>query len=388
MHTIASSLRAPGRWPVLALRGLAPGLVIAVIVFVFLPLSRTYDLDVFLRAGRSALDGLQVYPHPGSPTVYSGGSFVYPFVAVWPFVPLAALGHGASTVLFFALSVGAVLLACSLGANGDPWRGVLVLCTSFTITGLQLGALSPLLFAGVVILWQLRDRPVVLGLVAAPIVVAKLFLAPLLLWLLLARRWRAFAWATGFTLTLLGAGFMLGPISPGPYVRILSALGAHEARAGFGLIGALINLGAVPAVADACALMIAAILFVAASLHFRRRRDERVLFCAGIAAALLLSPVLWSHYLILSAALLLVSNARLRWYVVLALASWAIAPPHGVHLDTDLIEGVTSSGIWPAVAASLLLFGRRRSRGKLPASGGLQRLLLGREADLDRRSGG
>jgi hypothetical protein len=388
MRTDGSTLTSRGPWPAILRRAVGPTLAIAAIIFLFLPLTRTYDLDVFLRAGRAALHGLQVYPPPGSPTVYAGGSFVYPYVAVLPFVPLAALGAGVSTVLFFALSVGAVLLMCSLGSEADPWRRVLVLCTSFTITGLQLGALSPLLFAGVVLLWRLRDRPVAFGLVAAPIVVAKLFLAPLLLWLVLARRWRAFAWASCATLTLLAAGFAFGPLGPAPYLRILSQLGAHEARAGFGLIGALINLGSTPALADAAAVVIASALFLAAYFHHRRRHDERVLFCAGIVAALLLSPVLWSHYLILLTATLLAFDAPRRWFVVFALASWAIAPPHGVRLDTDLIEGVTSSGIWLAVAASLLIFWLRPSNDKLARPRGLPRLVLGRQADLDRRPGG
>jgi hypothetical protein len=128
----------------------------------------------------------------------------------------------------------------------------------------------------------------------------------------------------------------------------------------------LLNLGASTAVADLTALVIASVVFLAAYVHHRRRRDEPVLFCAGIATALVLSPVLWSHYLILSAAALLVFNAPRRWYAILALASWAIAPPHGVDLDTDLIEGVASSGIWLAVAASLLLLWLRRSSSKPP----------------------
>jgi alpha-1,2-mannosyltransferase len=117
---------------------------LAVIVVVFLPLSPAYDLDVFLRAAYAALHGL----HVCSSAVYSGFSFVYPYFALWPFVPLVALSPGLSTILFFALGSGAVIAACLVAADDDPWRTLLVLCTAFTITGLQLGALSPLLFAG------------------------------------------------------------------------------------------------------------------------------------------------------------------------------------------------------------------------------------------------
>jgi alpha-1,2-mannosyltransferase len=348
-------------------------LALAVIVVVFLPLSPAYDLDVFLRAGDAALHGLHVYPTPGSPAVYSGFSFVYPYFAVWPFVPLAALSPGLSTILFFAFCSGAVIAACLVAAGDDPWRPLLVLCTAFTITGLQLGALSPLLFAGALFLWRVRNRPVAFALLAAPVVASKLFLAPLLVWLLLARRYRAFAWACGSTLALLAIGFVLGPLGPASYLGLLSKLGAHEARSGFGLIGGLMNAGVAPGIAEGAAVAVAAAVFSAAYVRWRRARDERVLFCAGIVASLVLTPVLWSHYLVLLPAALLALNAPRQWFVVLALASWAIAPPHGVHLDTDLIEGVTSSGAWLAVATSLLIFGysaraRRQCLDRAPDS--------------------
>ena len=69
----------------------APFGVVIVIALVLLPLSPAYDLNVFLRAGDAILRGRDFYPRVGSPAVYSGSSFVYPALAVWPFVPLAAL---------------------------------------------------------------------------------------------------------------------------------------------------------------------------------------------------------------------------------------------------------------------------------------------------------
>jgi alpha-1,2-mannosyltransferase len=335
---------------------------------VLLPLTPTYDLDVFLRAGHAVLQALPVYPRAGSPAVYSGSSFVYPYAAVWPFVPLSMLPAGLSTPLFFAASIGAVLAACVVAAQGDTWPAALVLCSSFAITGLQLGAISPLLFVGAVFLWRLRDRPIGFGVLAAAVVASKLFLAPLLVWLLFARRWRAFAYASGLTLAVLTAGFAFGPIGPLAYARMLSELGAHEARAGFGLIGALLNTGLAPITAHAAAILIAVALSAAACVHYRREHDERVLFGAAIIASLVLTPVLWSHYLVLLASVMLVFGAQREWFVLLAVASWAIAPPHGVRLDTDLIEGLHSSGTWLAVAALLILkFGSGRAlRGRTP----------------------
>jgi hypothetical protein len=358
-HWHAAAIR---RWPVAPTsrrRAIAPLLVVAAIVVaivvVLLPLTPSYDLDVFLRAGDAAVHGQQVYPSPASPAVYSGSSFVYPYFAVWPFAALAGLSSGLSTMLFFFVCVCAVLVACLVGARGDAWPAILTLCSAFTITGLQLGALSPLLFVGAVFLWRLRNRPLAFALLAAPVIACKLFLAPLLVWPLLARRYRAFAYASTASLVLLALSFALGPIGPAPYLKLLSQLGAHEASSGFGLVGALISAHLSPTAAEATAAVVALVVCVAAHVHFRGTYDERVTFCAGIVVSLVLTPVLWSHYLILLSAMLLVLGARRRWFVALVLMSWAISPPHGVHLAHGFIERVSASGAWPAVGVTLLL---------------------------------
>jgi alpha-1,2-mannosyltransferase len=346
------------------LRATAPfGAVIAIVVL-FLPLSRSWDLGVFLRAGGAVLHGLPVYPRPGTPAVYSGFSFVYPYFAVLPFVPLAALPADASTAIFFGISSVAVIAACTVGAEAGPWAAALVLCTTFTITGLQLGALSPLLFAGAMFMWRLRDRPIPFALVAAPVVASKLFLFPLLAWPLLAGRRRAFLWALGATVALLAAGFLLGPLNPMEYLRLLSQLGAHEAKSGFGLISALRNAGLAPGSAQLVAVTLGVALFVAAYWHYRRTADERVVFCAGIIASLLLTPVLWSHYLVLLAAALLALGAPLRWLGAFAAASWLIAAPHGINVHVPLPEQLEARGAWLAVAVSLVVFGYAARAGR------------------------
>jgi hypothetical protein len=332
-----------------------PLLPLAPIALVLLPLTPAYDLDVFLRAGQAVLHGQPVYPPVGSSEVYSGSAFVYPYLVVSPFVVLALLPSGVATVVFFAAGAGAVLAACLLMAEREPWPAVFVMSSAFAVTGLQLGAVSPMLFAGAIFMWKLRDRPALFGLVAGPVVACKLFLLPLLAWPLFARRWHAFAYAGASTLMLLLAGFVVGPFGPVAYVHMLSRLGAHEARAGFGLAGALMNIGVAPATAEATAIATAAAVLAVAAVRELRVRDERVLFSAAIVASLLASPVVWSHYFLLLAAPLLVFRVSRRWLLIAGLASWAVAPPHGQHVDTDAIEGVASSGTWLVVLGAALI---------------------------------
>jgi hypothetical protein len=314
---------------------------VAAIAVVFVPLTPAYDLDVFLRAGQNVLRGLPVYPPIGTPSVYSGSAFVYPYVAALPFVPLAELSASAATWLFFVVSGSCVIAVSAIGCDRGPLRALLVLCCAFTITGLQLGALSPLLFAGTLLLWRMRERPRAF-IFAGPIVAAKLFLAPVLLWLLLARRHRALAWACAGLAASVGLGFLLGPISAGSYARMLSQLSAHEARLGMSLVGLLMNRGLSLAAGQALAGLLALALLIWARRRYGWARDERVLFCTGVLVSLILTPVLWSHYLVLVAVCLLVFDARLRWLVALVLASWALSPPHNIPYSRPIELGALS----------------------------------------------
>jgi hypothetical protein len=319
---------------------------------------------VFLRAGEAALHGRDIYPAVGTPAVYSGHAFVYPAVVVWPFVLLAALPQALATAVYFTVCAFAVIAASIVPPSRDRWIPVLVLCTAFTITGLQLGAISPLLFVGAVFMWRLRDRPLLFGLVAAPVIVSKLFLAPLLIWPLLAKRYRAVAWASSLTLLLLAFGFVTGSLGVAGYLRVLSELARHEAGAGFGLIGVLRNAGLTPLAAQAGALALAAIVIAGAYAHNRRVGDERVLYCAGIVCALLLTPVLWSHYLVLLPAALIALDAQRRWFVALAVVSWVMSPPHGLHWHLPVPDPLKSLGAWFALALMplVLWLATRRSR--------------------------
>jgi hypothetical protein len=265
------------------------------------------------------------------------------------FVPAAALPSSVAVPLFIAVSAGAVLAAGVLAAEATVWAVALVLGSSFVVTGLQLGAVSPLLLAGAVWMWRLRDRPRRFALVATLVAGSKLFLIPLLLWPLAARRSRAFAMSLVVLVVALGVGFVLGPVGPSAYAAMLSQLGVHEARAGFGVIGALRNLGLAPAAAYAAAAVLASITGAAAYAAYRRNGDERLLYCAGLVDSLLLSPVVWSHYLALTAAALLVLGVRTRWFLALFLLSWALAPPHGVHMQDGLVGAFKLSALWVSV---------------------------------------
>jgi hypothetical protein len=308
-----------------------PLLVIVAILAVFMPGVPHYDVGVFLRAGAAVARGQDPYPR-GPGDIRSGFAFVYPYLMAFPFVPLSWLGRWGALV-FIAGSALAVVAGCRLAGAG-PRGTALVLLTSFTIIGLQMGTLNALLFLGLIALWRARDRPLAAGLLTAMLIYSKLFLAPVWLWLALTRRWRAAAVAAGTAGALLALGGLVGPVGPLTYASMLGTLADAEAPDGDSLTGLLMNtgLGAGAATWVARAVALAVLVAVLVAAGRARQDDERVLFAAVIGCSLLASPIVWNHYLILlSAALLVVAPRADAALAVFALVSWPVVNPHHIH---------------------------------------------------------
>ncbi|HVB27088.1 MAG TPA: hypothetical protein VNE21_04145, partial [Mycobacteriales bacterium] len=147
---------------------------------------------------------------------------------------------------------------------------------------------------------------------------------------------------------------------------LLSALSRHEARAGLGLVSLLRNLTLTPRVAEVVAAAAAAAVLAGASRSYSRHGDERVVFAAAVIAALLCTPVLWSHYLVLLAAPLLGLRRPEPALAVLAVGSWALAPPHGASAVAVLVGTgvllVVAGKVWSRPLAS---YRSRAPRGRL-----------------------
>lgn len=365
---MTARLRRPARpagWP-----AFAPVLLGALVMVIWIAFVRPlahFDIDVFLRAGAAVDAGRDPYPSPGSPAVYSGFAFVYPYLVAIPFVPLAWLPRAGAEGLFIGLSVLAVLAGCRL-AGARRWQAyALVLVASCTITGLQMGTLNALMFAGLAALWRLRDRPLAAGLLAALLVYSKLFLAPLPLWLLLTGRRRATAATAGALAVLFGVGQAMSPVGLTTYSGMLDALARAEAPDGLSLTGLLMNAGLGLGAATWVARALAAALLAGAWLAVRRRRptppaalsagardagEDRLLFTATVAVALLASPIVWSHYLLLLAVPLLVveGGERTGALAVATAVSWLLVTP---HLSTPPEIAVSGLVVTLLVAAPL-----------------------------------
>ncbi len=308
-----------------------------------------FDLESGLRAGQALLHGLSPYSPVTSPVFKAGHAFVYPYLVAWAFVPLAALPLPAAVGIFLFLSVGAIAAACHLLGRTGWLPTALVLSSSTTIVGLQMGTVNALLLLGVAVAWSQRDRWVLAGSAVAAAAVAKLFLIPLLAWLVLARRLRAAALAAGALCVALAAGWTLGPLGAHAYTAMLGDLQSREASNSWSLTSFFDSLGASPGQAELLAIAFAGAIVVAGAARARRTGDERNLFSASIIASLLATPIMWSSYLLVLAAVVLVVATDDRTVAALAAASWLVVTPDGASYPRVAV-GMAVTGALAAVA--------------------------------------
>ncbi len=329
-------------------------LLAAAIYLTFVSPLRPVDLDVFLRAGRAVVHGHDPYSSTHSETIRTNAAFVYPLAVAWWFAPIAALG-GAAHVAYAIASLIAIGLACWLARPGQPLIAALVLLSSCAIIGLQDGSVNPWLLLGLIAAWRWRDRPVASGLLVAALIVCKLFLWPVLGWLLLSRRYRAAAVAVVVTGLALGAGWTFGPLGSDGYASMLHVLSGLEAPQTAGLTGLLIRWHASLGLATVIATVFAVAVLLGAGYmlrhHPRRHGFEVMLFGTAVVAALFASPIVWHHYYLLLAAPLLLATRSVWPFVALSLVSWAAAVPHPSSYETaGYVLGLGGIGLIAAVS--------------------------------------
>jgi hypothetical protein len=287
-----------------------------------------FDFHIFWSASGRVLHGRSPYPsptvvaHATSPTIHHQ-FFVYPPLLAVLLIPLAALpftlAAAINTVLVLACVGGGLRL---LGVT--DWRCYTVALTTLPVlSSIRLGAISPFLMLAAALAWRYRDRWAIAGTAVGVAVVAKLFVWPLVIWLLLTRRFKAAAVATvgaGAVTLLVWAAIGFRGLTG--YPSLLHNLTRIESVWGFSLV-ALADRLHLPDPQTSWLAFGAPIAAVALAGCFFRTGEEgrdRRLFVVTIGLAILLTPILWLHYL----TLLLVPVALTRrtfgaeWILLLA----------------------------------------------------------------------
>src|SRR5438128_6261543 len=149
-----------------------------------------FDFRVFWEAGHRLLTGARLYPSQAELAANTRNYYVYPPVVAFAFTPLSLIPYAIAGVLYAVASVVAIFASLRILRVTD-WRCYAVL--PFWMPVLQavgLGTIAPFLALALAVAWRYRDRrfagPAALGLAIA----SKLFLWPIVLWLIATRRYR------------------------------------------------------------------------------------------------------------------------------------------------------------------------------------------------------
>ena len=254
--------------------------------------------------------------------------------------PLASIELDTAIVIWFLLHGLALAGACAL-MPVERWIKLAVFgiaaISLAVLRDFALGNVSVLLLLPLAAAWRWLDRPA--GAIAQALAMAvRPMLGLLLVWQLLRRQWRAVAWTIGAGLVLIVLTLpFVGFEGYRDYVTVLRNLGGVTGVAeNHDLSSSLLELGFDRAVTDA-ALLVGYALGIAA-IALSLRRDRELGFVVTASSSLLLSPLLWDHYLamLVLPATFLASRGR-SWGLVLPLLTWLPGP---------LLPFVALAGVW------------------------------------------
>jgi hypothetical protein len=293
---------------------------------------QAYDLAAYLDAARriAAGDGpYQAATLSGPFSPGPGGLYLYaPPLAVLV-LPLATLPTELAVTAWTAAHLLGLVASCLL----MPVAGW-IRATTFAVGAvslpvlldLNLGNVSTFVLLTGVAAWRWRERPQGSIALAAGLLVRPPLAAVGLAWLLRGRL-RAVAWAVGalatlvaLTLPVVGIGGYLD------YARVVRNVGSFTGvPRNVDAASAALAIGLAQPVALlllAAGGVLAVVAIVAAS-----RRDGETALVVALGAALLLSPLLWGHYLValLIPAAFLASRGR-TWALLLPLLGWLPEP--------------------------------------------------------------
>jgi hypothetical protein len=286
---------------------------------------------VFLPAANEILGGRSPYMDPDDFEGPPQAPYAYPPVLALALVPLTvppetARGSFVPGVVFVLLLIAATVGGLALLDVRD-WRcyPVALLCP-FTLEAFEYGAVGPLLLLLIALLWRYRDRSPIAGSAAGVAVVLKLFLWPLLVWLAVTRRLTTAAVAAGLAVGLAFLSWaVIGFRGIGDYPALLRRLVDVEGENSYSTFAILRTLGA-PELAAQILVIVAGVLLLigawraAGAPWLDADEQDRRSLTLVLAAALVMTPILWLHYLVLLVVPIALARPRLSplWFVLLA----------------------------------------------------------------------
>ncbi len=275
----------------------------------------------FLPAGRAILTGDSPYPQSIG-DLASHANYVYPPLAGLVLAPFTWLPQTLAEVLFVALTLAAPALALRILGVRD-WRcyGLVYLWPS-VLGAVSLGTLSTLLALAVAVGWRRRHAPAALGATLTGSAVAKVFMWPLLVLCTTRSRMRAgIVSVLAACAAVLVSWAVIGFAGFREYPHLLGELSKVESPRGYSPTALGLAAGLPREAALAVAIALGLPLLAAAAVLVRRPSGELAALACAVGAVLVLSPVVWLHYLVLLVVPIAAARDRLGlvWFAPLLL---------------------------------------------------------------------
>lgn len=323
------------------------------------PKDWAFDFQQFWQGGNDVVNGVSPYPtaaqleavrtefHPVA--IQEDFRFPYPAAAAVALAPLGALGFDTAAAVW-----GLVLIASIFGSlmllRVSDWRVyALVACSQPVLSSVRLGQVTPVLLLLAACAWRWRDRRWIAGGALAAAIALKVFLWPLVVWLVATRRYAAAGIAAALAgLATFGAWALIGFEGLAEYPELVRRLTGVVAARSMSLVGLGTQLGLPEALADALPYLVGLPLLAAVFVLARRQDGDRIAFSLALVAALALTPIVWQHYATLLVAPLALARPRLTWPWFVLLVFWVI-PTQGNEGDLWRVA------LFAALAAVVLL---------------------------------
>ena len=295
--------------------------------------------------------------------------FPYPAASAVLLAPFGALPFQVAAALEIALLIVATLAALWLVGVRD-WRVFGLVSGTVIVNGaIRLGTLTPLLMLLVAVAWRWRDRRLVCAAALAVAIVTKMFLWPLIAWLVVTRRYATAALTTALTAAVtIGGWAVIGFDGFSLYPELVRRLTHVVDDRGYSLVALGVHAGLPLGESRLLPYVVGLPVLVGGLFAVRGRSDgDRAAFAFAIFASLLLTPIVWLHYFALLFVPLALARPRLGWAWALPLLFW-FAPTqenngHVSRVAIGLLLAATitlASGLaeWPGKA-------RARAGGRL-----------------------
>jgi hypothetical protein len=249
---------------------------------------------------------------------------VYPAATHVAATPFALLPFQTAMVVYVVLSVAAIAGALWILSVRD-WRCYGIVFASLpVIQGVKLGGLTPFLLLALAVLWRFRDDVRRSAVAGTAMIAAKLFLWPMIVWQFTTGRRAAARWSIiGAGAVTIGAWALIGFHGMTGYPHLLSTLTRLEQHHGESLtaLGSNLGLGSTSSRLLAGAVGMA---FLVASVVLGRRHADAAAYAVALAAAFMLTPIVWPQYFMLAFVPIAIARPRLSIAWMIPIVAWVV----------------------------------------------------------------